>query len=350
MEPAIDPKRWNKALRTSILIHLLIILISWVIRLNVDPDKNIDTQYAVTVIFQEIEFKSTKSSNSTKSSAAEGKQRPKEEEIKKIESQKPVKIEVPKPPTRPQPAPTEVKKPEPTDPIFSETTQEESEIEAIEEEIIVEEPEPEYIPESAPDPEPADEPVIVTNPDLPSIEDILDEIEINDDPEETTSIELPEETGTSSSDSDTPGSGEDDPSLIEGEDAGTGKGESVEGKGSDDGGNDNDSGRGTGNTGKGEYDDSGDGIFGRKVIYRDPRMIRYVSGKSGRIVFKVCISRGGTVSFLQIDELETTVKDNSVLRNALDAMSSYKYETDITAPREQCGKFTVSIDNFQGIR
>ncbi len=350
MEPAIDPKRWNKALRTSILIHLLIILISWIIRLNVDPDKNIDTQYAVTVIFQEIEFKNTKSSNSTKSSAAEGKQRPKEEEIKKIETPKPVKIELPKPPTKPQPTPTKVEKPEPNDPVFSETTQEESEIEAIEEEIIVEEPEPEYIPESIPDPEPADEPVIITNPDLPSIEDILDEIEISDDPEETTSIELPEETGTSSSDSDTPGSGEDDPSIIEGEDGGTGKGESGQGKGSDDSGNDNDSGRGTGNSGKGEYDNSGEGIFGRKVIYRDPRMIGYVSGKSGKIVFKVCINRRGTVSFLQIEELETTVKDNSVLRNALDAMSSYKYETDITAPREQCGKFTVSIDNFQGIR
>ena len=350
MEPAIDPRRWNKALRTSLIIHLLIILISWIIRLDVDPEKNIDTQYAVTVSFQEIEFKNSKSSNSTKSSASTGKQRPKEEEVKKVETPKPTKVEVPKPSTKPQPKPTEVEKPEPTEPVFSETTQEESEIEAIEEEVVVEDPEPEYIPESIPEPEPADEPVIVTNPDFPNIEDILDEIEISDDPEETTSIELPEEPGTSTSDSKSPGSGDNDPSDIDGEDGGTGKGDSGTGKGSDDAGNDNDSGRGTGNSGKGEYDESGDGIFGRKVVYRDPSMIGYVSGKSGKIVFKVCISRSGKVSFLQVDEFKTTINNNTVLRNALDAMSNYQYEPDLTAPREQCGNFTVSIDNYQGIR
>ncbi len=351
MENSLNKVRVNKARRTSIIVHMLLVLASWVVTLDNDPDKTIDTQYAVTVSFQEIEFKNSKSSNSTKSSASEGKQRPKEQEVKKIEKPTPVKVEVPKPQTKPTPKPTEAPKPEPTDPVFSETTTEESEIQAIEEEIIVDEPEPEYIPESIPDPEPAEEEVIISNPDFPSIEDVLDEIDIADDPSETTAEDIPaEDPGTSSSESTTNGSGDGDPSLKDGDEGGTGKGDEGTGKGNDDGGNDNDSGIGTGDSGSGEFDASGDGIFGRKVLYRDPSMIAHVSGKSGKIVFKVCISRAGKVAVVQIDEVNTTVSDMSTLRKALDAMSNYKYEPDLTAPREQCGTFTVSIDNYQGIR
>ena len=351
MENSIDPKRWNKSLRTAVVGHMLILLISWAIPLKVDPEKTIDTQYAVIVSFQEIEFKNTKSSNSTISTSSEGKQRPKEEEVKKIETPKPVKVEVPKPTTKPQPKPTEAQKPEPTDPVFSETTAEESEIQAIEEEIIVEDPEPEYIPESTPDPEPAEEEVFIINPELPSIEDVLNDIDISDDPEETSTIEIPaDEPGTSSSESNTEGSGDNDPSLSDGEDGGSGKSDTGSGKGSDDSGNENDSGIGSGDSGEGEFDASGDGIFGRKVIFRDPSMIRHVSGKSGKIVFKVCINRSGKVAVVQIDEFATTVSDMTTLRNALNAMSNYKYEPDITAPREQCGTFTVLIDNYQGFK
>ncbi|MEE9372314.1 MAG: hypothetical protein V3V00_04600 [Saprospiraceae bacterium] len=351
MENSIDPRRWSKAMRISIAAHLLLILISWQVTLNQDPDKTIDTQYAVTVSFQEIELKNTKSSNSTKSSASEGKQRPKEREVKKIEKPTPIKVPVPKPTTKPTPKPTEAPKPEPTDPVYSETTMEESEIEAIEEEIIVDEPEPEYIPESDPDPEPTEEEVFVSNPDFPSIEDVLDDIDVADDPEETTTVDIPtEEPGTNDTDSTTDGTGDSDPSLKDGESGGTGKGNEGSGKGNDEGGNDNDSGIGTGDSGAGEFDASGDGIFGRKVLFRDPSMIAYVSGQSGKIVFKVCISRSGKVSVVQIDEAGTTIKDMTTLRKALDAMSNYKYEADLTAPREQCGSFTVSIDNYQGIR
>ena len=353
MENSINPINRNKARRISLLVHLLLVLISWVVTFDKDPEKTIDTQYAVTVSFQEIEFKNTKSSNSTKSSASQGKQRPKEPEVRKIEKPKPTEVKIPQPTTKPTqtPKPTEAPKPEPTDPVFSETTAEESEIEAVEEEVIVDEPEPEYIPESDPDPEPVEEEVFVSNPDLPSIEDVLDEIEITDDPEESTQVEIPsEEPGSSDSESTTEGTGDSDSSLKDGEEGGTGRGNEGSGKGNDDGGDDSDSGRGSGGAGEGEFDASGDGIFGRKVLYRDPSMIAHVSGKSGKIVFKVCISRGGRVSVVQIDELETTIKDVATLRKALDAMSNYKYEPDLTAPREQCGKFTVSIDNFRGLR
>ena len=159
-----------------------------------------------------------------------------------------------------------------------------------------------------------------------------------------------EEPGSSDSESTTTGSGDGDPSLKDGESGGTGRSDEGSGKGNGSDGNDNDSGIGTGGAGEGEFDASGDGIFGRKVVYRDPSMIAHVSGKSGKIVFKVCINRSGRVSVVQIDETNTTINDNSILRKALDAMSNYKYEPDLTAPREQCGTFTVSIDNFRGIR
>jgi len=99
----------------------------------------------------------------------------------------------------------------------------------------------------------------------------------------------------------------------------------------------------------------GDGIFGRKVIYRDPSMIAAASGKSGKFVFKVCINRRGVVSLCELDELRTTVpleskEDYAVARKALASMQKYKYEADATAAKEQCGTFTVSVDNFQGIK
>ena len=93
-----------------------------------------------------------------------------------------------------------------------------------------------------------------------------------------------------------------------------------------------------------ESNDSG--IFGRKVIYRDPGMIRLMADKSGTIVFEVCIDRRGVVSSLQIDELRTTIKDSKTLRKALDSMGKYKYEEDYTAPKEQCGSFTIEINNY----
>ena len=72
--------------------------------------------------------------------------------------------------------------------------------------------------------------------------------------------------------------------------------------------------------------------------------------KSGKIVFKVCINRRGTVSFIEIDEFKTTQKDVSILRAALNALQKYKYEPDFTAAKEQCGVYTVNVDNYKGIR
>ncbi len=341
---------WNNSLNKSIAIHVFLLLIAWFLKLPYDPDKNIDTQYAVTVNFQNIDFTNTKSSNSTKSQSKEGVQRPESEALKKIEVSQPTKIEVPTV-TPPKPTPTPpATKPTPTDPVFSETTTEESDIQAIEEEIEVEDPEPEFIPEESPEPVPSAEPVVL-NPELPSIEDIIGDID--DEPidiAEETDIFLEEEGTDDAAETSQEGSADRDPSIQDDSDAGTGKGDSGAGKGSDSSGDDNDSGIGTGDHGEAEFDTSGDGIFGRKVIYRDPSMIALASSKSGQIVFKVCISRKGNVSYIEIDDFKTTINNRSLLKKALNALHKYKYEVDYTAPKEQCGQYTLKVDNYKGVR
>ncbi len=340
---------WNNSLRNSIVLHILLLLLALFFRMESDPNKDIDTQYAVTVSFDQVEFRNSKSSNSTKSRSSEGAQRNKSDALKKIESPKPVQINVPKPtPSQPKPKPTPpVESPQPTEPVISETTTDESDVQAVEEPVDVETPEPEYIPEESTEPVPQDDPVIL-NPELPSLDDIIGDI--NDDPIETEQTDVPaEESGQGDETSTANGSGTDDPSLKDG-DGGSGRGNQGDGKGSDSSGDDDDSGMGSGGIGEGEYDDSGDGIFGRKVIYRDPSMISIASGKTGKLVFDICINRRGVVSTVQINEYLTTIKDTKVLRQALASMAKYKYEADVTAAREQCGRFTVSVDNFQGVK
>lgn len=336
-------------MRNSIVLHLFLLLIAFLLRFQDDPKQDIDTQYAVTVSFQEVDFRNTRSSNSNQSRSNSGAQREKTEAPRKIETTKPAKVEVPTPtPPKPVPQP-QATEPQPTEPVLSETTTEESDIQAVEEAVEVEDPEPEYIPQESTDPVPAEEPVFVQNDDLPTLDDII--ADITDDP-----IEMEKDPG---SPSDTPGTGEtssnssgtadSDPSLKDGH-GGSGRADEGNGQGSDSAGDDGDSGKGDGGYGEGEFDASGDGIFGRKVIYQDRSMIRNASGKSGKIVFKVCINRRGLVSYVEINELETTIKDRKILRNAIDAMSNYKYEVDYSAPKEQCGYYKVTIDNFRGIR
>ena len=85
------------------------------------------------------------------------------------------------------------------------------------------------------------------------------------------------------------------------------------------------------------------------MIYRDPSILQS-TGKSGKIVFKVCINRRGVISYLEINELESTITDKEILRGAIRSMQKYKFEPDNSAPSEQCGKYSVIIDNFNGIR
>jgi len=332
----------------SIGIHILLLLAFFFLGFKSDVKKNIDTQYAVSIAFD-----NKVSSNSTKSQASEGAQKQKAESRAKEERKPTKKVEkletkITKPkvttPAKPKPKiTTPTPKPQPTEPVVSTDLEVESPVVAVEEDIQVEEPEAEVYTEPEPIEIPTTEPVEVAD-DAPSLEDVLAEIET--EAEATESEESGGQVGdVEESTEEEAGGG----SKTDGDKPGTGSGYEGEGAGNHEGGDDASSGIGTGGEGLGEYDDSGDGIFGRRVTHRDRSMILNASGKSGTIVMKVCITRNGNVAFVELNEFETTIKDRKVIKNALKAMWKYKYEKDQRAPKEECGKFKVSVQNWQGV-
>ena len=92
---------------------------------------------------------------------------------------------------------------------------------------------------------------------------------------------------------------------------------------------------GTGNSGR---DFSGDGIFGRRVIYRAD--VKGLTREPGKLVVNLCVNRTGRVTYVSLNEEETTIEDPSLRANAQQVTRKYKFEKDYTAPREQCGKLT----------
>ncbi|WP_235295658.1 hypothetical protein [Portibacter marinus] len=321
----------RRSKRFSVGVHLLLLLLLfllWKMPIEV-PNRSIDKQYAVAVNFSD-----GKSSASFKSQSTAGAPAPKDEKFQRAEvtpepeqepepepEVEPVPVEEPEPETEPEPEPV-VETPEPTKPVFTRILDRISDVVAVEEEPIkVEDPEPEPVPTpSKPTSKPSSKPT---------------------------------KTNTSGSGSSgavkTSGSDSKTTSPNGGQTTGVGKSTSGDGAGNDASGDDGDSGIGDGGAGLGEYDDSGDGVFGRRVTYRDPSMIANASGKSGRITFKVCINRRGTVTYVEIINNLTTIKDKTLLKQALSALQKYKYEPDFTAPKEQCGRYTLKIDNYQGI-
>lgn len=92
------------------------------------------------------------------------------------------------------------------------------------------------------------------------------------------------------------------------------------------------------------YDDSGIGIFGRRVA-KAPNLGSIISKKdTGLIVLKLCINPHGQVIKAQLNRGETTIKDKTVLNDALRLCNRYSFEQDVEAPAEQCGKFTFRFD------
>lgn len=92
------------------------------------------------------------------------------------------------------------------------------------------------------------------------------------------------------------------------------------------------------------YDESGEGIFGRKVIFRNLKEVIPVARESGQVVSKVCIDRKGIITYAEILNEETTFKDKKLLKKLLKVMHGYKYEPSASAPIEQCGKLSIEIN------
>lgn len=106
--------------------------------------------------------------------------------------------------------------------------------------------------------------------------------------------------------------------------------------------------------GTGQYDDSGNGIFGRRVTYVSRAKLAGVKagvavGDNKKIWIKTCINQAGKVTYVEIDEDNTDVIDNAVLKKALSMVSGYEFEKNINAPLEQCGVVKIRIDRTNNL-
>ncbi|HRO08724.1 MAG TPA: hypothetical protein PK611_04395 [Saprospiraceae bacterium] len=149
--------------------------------------------------------------------------------------------------------------------------------------------------------------------------------------------------GKSPTKGSTTGTSKNPPSSIDGP-GGTGKGKTGTGAGMSTG-NDGDGGHGNSSDGTGMYDGTGDGVFGRKIIYRNMPAAKAAINQSGKIVMKVCINQAGIVTYVELMNSETTLRDREGLKLYLKAARGYKFQPDITAPKEQCGKMSFTVDN-----
>ncbi len=306
----------KKGRRISIAIHAILLLLAFFITIDGIPAK-VDPMYEVAV-----NFSMEPSSNSTKSRSTSGKERPRVKDVTEIEQHQNKKVEVEVPtPTKVVVKTTPKATPTPTDPIVSEVVDEdETDVVAVEEEedIEIEDPEEDVVP----DPKPS----------KPKIDHVFKNTKKSD--KSPSKSGGGKKTGKSNKDSDASNNKNG---------KGTGKGDKGTGKGSDKSGNDNDSGRGTGGVGSGEYDGSGDGIFGRKVVYVN-RNYGNINLK-GTMSIRVCINRAGNVLTCSIIEDETTVTDRNTLRKVLKLVKKYKFERKQDAPKEQCGKTRIVVED-----
>jgi len=335
---AIEKLHKRKGARISLIVHAVLLLLA--VFMTCNYEKATDNQYAVAINFEEIippkpeklvELK--ESSQSNKAKEKEGESRKNADKVSEIKDQETKPVETKRPePKLPKPTPTP---PTPTDPVVSETTVEEvEEVTATEEEIEIEEVELEPVPDPIPAPDPVPDPEPSAPDAKESTKDKISRI-----------LDQFKKGG-----SDDQGNPDGDPSRSDGSDSGTGEGEKGDGRGNDESGNDGDSGSGDGGAGEGEYDGSGNGVFGRRVIKRNiAEVLRVGFGnqENKRIVAKLCINRAGAVSFAEILNLETdAIIPRGKEKQVLKGLYGYKYAPDPKAPKEQCGKLTVTLTNI----
>lgn len=320
----IEQRNKRKGRNYSIAIHVIILLLLFIFgRFQDNPDESIDDQYAVA-----IDFTMDKSSNSTQGREAAGaspEQADKEERAKEQEVKEDIPLveeeieDLPEETTEEEIIDEAVQEaPDPIDPVVEEVVEEDSPIEAVED-IQIDNPTKEPVPKK-------------------------------DVPKPTSKVDKPARpSGTTKPTTTGSGTGKTNTSTKpSGSTTGSGKSTSGSGSGKDNSGNDGNSGIGTGGQGTGAYDDSGDGIFGRRII-KIPNLADIMGEKvTGKIVVKTCINPRGNVVHTELNRAGTSIRDKTLLKKALSVAKNYTYEKDINAPAEQCGKLTfiLDINNF----
>lgn len=305
---AFEDKNKNTGKRISFIIHVLILLIAFFYYL---PQVELDEEDEKPPYAVKVDFTFEESSLSKFAHEDEGAQRAKSESAPE---------ETPEKPTQEQA----------TQPEVIETTQPQ----------VIDVPKPDI---KMPTP-------VVTKDEVIETKTPIEEspVKVVEKPKAPTSKPVPTKPSSSPSTSSTSGSttgtSTSKPSTVNGKEGGTGKGDSGTGAGKDKG-NDGDSGAGNSSDGTGAYDGSGDGVFGRKIIYRDLSAAKSATTVSGKVSVKVCINRAGLVTYVELNNAETSIRDKQTLKNYLKAARGYKFQPDLTAPKEQCGKMSFNVDN-----
>lgn len=129
-----------------------------------------------------------------------------------------------------------------------------------------------------------------------------------------------------------------------GGDGGSGTGSS--GDGQNDGSGKGDSGTGTGKSGdgkgSGEGDGIGDGVLSRPILsYPD---LSDIITESGRLTFNVCVDRNGRVTDIEYNKEYSTIRNMESVRKTLEKANQYVFEKDPTAPPRECGRMTFNIE------
>lgn len=91
----------------------------------------------------------------------------------------------------------------------------------------------------------------------------------------------------------------------------------------------------------GKMDFEGDGVFGRKVIYRAD--VKKITEREGSVVINLCIDRLGRVTHAAFNKENSSIEDPEYVRRAMKVASDYKFEKDYSAPMTQCGKLTFTF-------
>ena len=83
----------------------------------------------------------------------------------------------------------------------------------------------------------------------------------------------------------------------------------------------------------------------RKIIYRSMSTTGFsFRTESGKITVNICINRDGIVDFAEIDFTNTTIKNKKVLKDFLLRATEYKYQPQMDAPIQQCGKLKFVLN------
>ena len=153
-------------------------------------------------------------------------------------------------------------------------------------------------------------------------------------------------TGSATSNSKDSGSGSGDGKASDGDKGQGGTGSSTTGSGKEDGQGKGDKGtgksdQGDGADGQGKGDINGDGILTRRMI-SNPNFDGIIK-ESGKMTVNVCVDRYGYVSDAEFNPKYSTIRDPEVIRRTVAKSKEFRFEQDVNAPVRECGRLTFVI-------